>query len=349
MLHRRGGCRLPRRKIPGAATYEASPNIALVKYWGLRDPARMLPFNSSVSVTLSGFRTRTSVEFDPELTADELRLNGRLAAGGPLESASRFLERVRQRAHVEGFARIETRNNFPTASGLASSASGFAALAGAASRAAGLAETPAALSELARFGSGSACRSVYGGYVEWQAGHRADGGDCYAKPLFPPQHWPELVDLVAIVRDAPEKAVRSQESMQHSVETSPEYRARQRALPRRIGLLRRALRLREARALFRLVMEECDEFRHVCETTDPPLDYLTPTSREVIAAVEELNRGADGPVAGYTHDAGAHLHLFVLRRDLRRLREALRPVPGVARSYLTGAGPGGRFLGRRRA
>lgn len=343
-----GGCRLARRKIPGAATYEAAPNIALVKYWGLRDPARMLPYNSSVSVTLSGLRTRTSVEFDAELTADALLLNGRPATGGPLESASRFMERVRQRAHVEGFVRITSRNNFPTASGLASSASGFAALAGAASRAVGLPESAAALSELARYGSGSACRSVYGGYVEWQAGHRPDGGDCYAKPLFGPKHWPELVDLVAIVRDAPEKAVRSQESMQRSVESSPEYRARQRALPRRIGLVRRALRLREERALFRLIMEECDEFRHVCETTDPPLDYLTPTSRELLAAVEELNHGPDGPIAGYTHDAGAHLHLFVLRKDLRRLREAVRPVRGVARTYTTGAGPGGRYLGRRR-
>ncbi|MCI4338148.1 MAG: diphosphomevalonate decarboxylase [Thermoplasmata archaeon] len=319
-----------------------------MKYWGLRDPARMLPYNSSVSMTLSGLRTRTSVEFDPELTADQLRLNGKIATGGPLESASRFLERVRQRAQLLGFARIESRNNFPTASGLASSASGFAALAGAASRAAGLPESPSALSELARFGSGSACRSVYAGYVEWQAGHRPDGGDCYAKPLFGARHWPELVDLVVIVRDAPEKAVRSQESMQLSVESALEYRARQRALPRRIGLLRRALRLRESRALFPLVMEECDEFRHICESTDPPLDYLTRTSRDVIAAVEELNREAGRPIAGYTHDAGAHLHLFTLRGDLRSVRAALRPVQGIARSYLTSAGPGGRYLGRRR-
>ena len=146
-----------------------------MKYWGIRDPARMLPYNSSLSVTLDRFRTRTTVRFVPELLQDELRLNGREATGGPLDGIRQFLERIRQRAKVELHARVETRNNFPTASGLASSASGFAALAGAASRAAGLSEQPAVLSELARFGSGSACRSIYGGYVEWQAGSRPDG------------------------------------------------------------------------------------------------------------------------------------------------------------------------------
>ncbi|MCI4346541.1 MAG: diphosphomevalonate decarboxylase [Thermoplasmata archaeon] len=319
-----------------------------MKYWGLRDPARMLPYNSSVSVTLGGLRTRTLVEFDPTLTSDELRLNGRLATGGPLTAASRFLERVRQRAHVEGYARVVSRNNFPTASGMASSASGFAALAGAASRAAGLPESPVALSELARFGSGSACRSIYGGYVEWQAGRRPDGGDCYAKALFGREHWPELVDAVVVVKDAPEKAVRSQESMQQSVETAPEYRARQRALPRRVALLRRALRLKDSRALFPLIMEECDEFRHICETTDPPLDYLTSTSREVLTAVQELNRHAGRPVAAYTHDAGAHVHVFTLRRELPLLRSALRDISGIAKPHVVGAGPGGRYLGRRR-
>jgi diphosphomevalonate decarboxylase len=309
----------------------------------------MLPFNSSVSVTLGRLRTRTSVEFDPTLLADELRLNGRPASGGPLVAASRFLERVRQRAHIEGYARIVSRNNFPTASGMASSASGFAALAGAASRAAGLPESPAALSELARFGSGSACRSIYGGYVEWQAGRRPDGGDCYAKPLFGKEHWPELVDAVVVVKDAPEKVVRSQDSMQLSVETAPEYRARQRGLPRRVALLRRALRLKDARALFPLIMEECDEFRHVCESTDPPLDYLTGTSREVLAAVQELNRNAGRPVAAYTHDAGAHVHVFTLRKELPLLRVALLPISGIAKPQVLSPGPGGRYLGRRRA
>lgn len=342
-----GGPALKRSRIPGVATYEAAPNIALVKYWGIRDPARMLPYNSSLSVTLDKFRTRTRVKFVPELLEDRLRLNGRETPGGPLEAVRQFLERVRQRAHLELHAQVESRNNFPTASGLASSASGFAALAGAASRAAGLPEQPSVLSELARFGSGSACRSVYGGFVEWQAGVRPDGRDCYAKPLFGPKHWPELVDAIAIVADAPEKAVRSQDAMQSTVTTSREYGARQRAIPRRISLIRRALRLRSGDALFPLLMEECDEFRHVCETTEPPLDYLTGTSHEILAAVEELNRKEGRAVAGYTHDAGAHVHVFTVRKDLARLRATLASIRGIRRLLVVAPGPGGRYVGGR--
>jgi diphosphomevalonate decarboxylase len=334
------------RGVPRAATYQASPNIALVKYWGIRDTARMLPYNTSLSVTLSGLVTKTVVRFDPERTADELRLNGKRTDGAPLVAASRFLERIRQEAKLEMAASVETRNNFPTASGLASSASGFAALAGAASRAAGLAEAPATLSVRARFGSGSACRSIYGGYVEWQAGRRPDGHDCYAKPLFGPDHWPELIDIVAIVADAPEKEVRSQDAMQLSIATSREYQARLRAIPRRVAAMRRAIRLRDSAQLFPLIMEECDDFRHVCETTEPALDYLTDTSRGILEAVGELNGREGRAVAAYTHDAGAHVHVFTLAKDAGRVRTALADVKGIRRTVRLTPGPGGRYLGR---
>ncbi|EQD27888.1 mevalonate diphosphate decarboxylase, partial [mine drainage metagenome] len=158
----------------GAATYEAPPNIALVKYWGVRDPARVLPYNSSLSVTLDRFRSRTSVRFDGDRAEDRCGSNGRPATG-PRDGVVRFLDRVRELAGVTARAEVISENNFPTASGLASSASGFAALAGAASRAAGLRMSDRALSQLARLGSGSASRSIFGGFVEWRAGSRPDG------------------------------------------------------------------------------------------------------------------------------------------------------------------------------
>jgi diphosphomevalonate decarboxylase len=327
-----------------AVTYEAAPNIALIKYWGVRDEARAIPYNSSISVTLEGLRTRTTVRFDAALPADRLLLNGRSATGGPLASVSRFLDRVRARAGRSEFASVRTRNNFPTASGLASSASGFAALAGAASRAAGLELTDAELSQLARFGSGSASRSIFGGFVEWQAGHRPDGRDCVARPLHPEGYWPELVDLVAVVDGAPQKSVRSEVAMQSSIRTSPRYAARQRALPERLAAVRRALARRDAERLFPRMIEECDDFRQVCETTDPPLDYLTGTSRGILAAIRGLNAAAERPVAGYTHDAGAHVHLFTLEADLPRVRRALRSVQGIARLHTLRPGPGGRYV-----
>ena len=328
------------RDRPLSATYEAPPNIALVKYWGVRDPERVLPYNSSLSVTLAGMRSRTTVRFDPARTVDEVILNGAPAADGPRAGVVDFLDRVRTIAGLRFGAEVRSDNNFPTASGLASSASGFAALAGAATAAAGLSLSDRALSQLARFGSGSAARSIFGGFVEWRAGARADGVDCYARALYPASHWPALVDEVAFIADAPEKEVRSKVAMQSSVRTSPGYAARIAEVPRRLARMRRAIGARDAATLFPLVMEECDSFREVCETTRPSLDYLTSASRAVLAEVRSINRAAGRPVAAYTHDAGAHVHVFTLRRHAPLVRRRLRRLPGVRSVLEVRPGPG---------
>jgi diphosphomevalonate decarboxylase len=333
------------RASSGAATYEAPPNIALIKYWGVRDRGLALPFNSSLSVTLGRLRSRTRVRFDGALAEDRVEINGTTATGGPRDGVVRFLDRVRDLAGTDERAEVTSVNNFPTASGLASSASGFAALAGAASRAAGLSLSPRALSRLARFGSGSAARSIFGGFVEWRAGTRPDGRDCYARPLYGPGHWPALVDAVYLVRDAPVKEVRSADAMQTSVATSPYYADRQRELPDRIRRLRSAIGRRDADRLFPLVMEECDSFRRVCETSRPSLDYLTPTSRAIVAGVRALDRAAGRPIAAYTHDAGAHVHVFTLDPYLARVRAALDRIDGVERAVLVRPGPGARPVG----
>jgi len=323
-----------------SATFDAPPNIALVKFWGVRDPELVLPYNSSVSVTLGRLRSRTRVRFDPEQSDDRLVLNGALATGSVRSGAVRLLDLVRERAGPVGRAEVVSENNFPTASGLASSASGFAALAGAASAAAGLSLTPRALSRLARRGSGSASRSVFGGFVLWRAGRRTDGEDSYARPLYDEDHWPELVDVVALVENAPVKEVRSAEAMQATVRTSPDYPGRLEGLPARSVRLVRALGARDAARLFPLIMEECDSFRNVCETTRPPLDYLTSASRAVLAEVRGINRELGRPVAAYTHDAGAHIHVFTLERHLPKVRRRLAQVPGVRSTLVVRPGPG---------
>jgi diphosphomevalonate decarboxylase len=330
----------------GRATYEAAPNIALVKYWGVRDPELALPYNSSLSVTLDRMRTRTTVAFDEDQVDDTLELNRRPAAEPARRSVSELLDRIRDRAGISQHAVVTTANNFPTASGLASSASGFAALAGAGAAAAGLDLTPLQLSQIARFGSGSACRSLFGGFVEWRAGHRADGRDCDAKPLFGPKHWPALRDLVLLIADAPEKQVRSAVAMQASVRTSPLFAQRQSELPRRIAAIRRAIRDRDSEQLLPLIMEECDSFRQVCETTRPSLDYLTATSRTVLAEVRAINTEAGRAVAGYTHDAGAHVHVFLLDRDAGSVRRRLSKIRGVRSTLVLRPGPGGRLISR---
>ena len=255
-----------------------------------------------------------------------------------------MLDRVRSAAGEPRRAEVSSRNNFPTASGLASSASGFAALAGAASKAARLPVEPGRLSELARSGSGSACRSIFGGFVVWEAGERADGTDCQARAFADEHHWPELVDLAVLLEDAPTKTIRSSEAMQSTVATSPHYWARLRAVPERLAKMRQAILDRDAPTLFPLVMEECDDFRLVCETTTPGLDYLTETSRRVLDAVRSFNGSAAGVRAAYTHDAGAHVHIFTLEEELPALRRAVRPIPGIARMIAVRPGPGARAI-----
>jgi diphosphomevalonate decarboxylase len=317
-----------------------------VKYWGVRDAERVLPYNSSISVTLGGMRSRTRVRFDPSLRDDRVLLNRAEASGGPRAAVVRMLDRVRERAGLASRADVVSENNFPTASGLASSASGFAALAGAASAAAGLRLSDRELSRLARLGSGSASRSVFGGFVLWRAGVRADGEDCYARTLYEARHWPSLVDVVALVENAPVKAVRSAEAMQSTVRTSPDYPGRLEALPGRIDRIVRAIGSRDPERLFPLVMEECDSFRDVCETTRPPLDYLTAASRAVLAEVRALNREAGRAIAAYTHDAGAHVHVFTLERHRALVRRRLARIPGVERTLLVRPGPGARRVDR---
>lgn len=326
------------------ATYRASPNIALVKYWGMRDSALGLPFNSSLSMTLGGIHTTTRVRFDPVLRADQFELNGRPVIGRPQEEVARFLDLVRSEAGIRTRAHVRSANSFPTASGLASSASGFAALAGAASAAAGLPIDAPRLSRLARFGSGSASRSLFGGFVVWRSGRRADGRDCVAGQIYPESYWPELVDLVVLIADAPTKAIRSAAAMQRTVATAPGYVERLAGIPERLRRMRRAIGRRDAQTLFPLIVAECDSFRAVCEGTDPPLDYLTPASRRVLACVREINARAGRAVAAYTHDAGAHVHVFTLKRDGPVVRRALRSIAGVRSVRTLQAGPGGRLL-----
>jgi diphosphomevalonate decarboxylase len=159
----------------------AHPNIAFIKYWGNRDHRLRLPVSGSISMNLAGLETRTRVNFDPHLSADTLTLNGRQITGPGLERVSAFLNSVRSLAGIETHARVDSENNFPTGAGIASSASAFAALSRAASHAANLQLDEDALSRLARLGSGSACRSIPAGFVEWLPG--TDDASSYARSI----------------------------------------------------------------------------------------------------------------------------------------------------------------------
>ena len=314
------------------ATAQANPNIAFIKYWGNRDSALRLPSNGSISMNLGGLFTRTTVSYQPSLAIDELVINGHEVAGKGLGRVSAILDEVRRKAGLRSKAEVISENNFPSGAGIASSASAFAALAVAATRAAGLDCTERELSVLARHGSGSACRSIPAGFVEWFPGQDDEGS--FAVSIAPPDHW-DLADCVAILTAA-HKPTGSTEG--HALApTSPLQAARVEDAPRRLDLCRRALLERNFEALAGVVEQDSDLMHAVMMTSQPALFYWEPPTLAVMQAVRAWR--AEGLPVCYTIDAGANVHVICAGAEAVRVEALLLKLPGVTR-VLT-ARPGG--------
>jgi diphosphomevalonate decarboxylase len=312
------------------ATAQASPNIALIKYWGNRDQVLRLPSNPSLSMNMAGLTTTTTVEFDPALEHDVLILGGREIGSKGLERVSRFLDQVRKTSEALRetsevstlFARVDSRNNFPSGAGLASSASGFAALALAATAAAGLQLNEAELSRLARLGSGSACRSVPGGFVEWTMGD--DDRSSYAHSIAPADHW-DLRDVVALI-DVGHKAVGSTEG--HAVaDTSPLQAARVATAADRLAQARSAVLARDFESLTEVVELDSLMMHAVMITSSPVLMYWQPATVAVMQAVRQWRR--NGLAACTTIDAGPNVHVICTAEAADEVALRLRVIPGV--------------------
>jgi diphosphomevalonate decarboxylase len=308
----------------------AHANIALAKYWGKADEARNIPAVPSLSLTLDALRTRTSVEFDTALADDEVVLDGRPAREKEGRRVVRMLEAVRSAAGITAKARVESENSFPTAAGLASSASGFAALALAASAAAGLDVSLREASSLARAASVSAARSLYGGYVELPAGAES------AEPLVPGSHFP-LKMIVALTR-AGEKAVGSTEGMLRTARTSPYYEAWVKQAPASCERIRRAVMDRDIEALGPAIESSALAMHASMFAADPPIVYMSPTTVAVMERVRELR--ASGVPAFYTMDAGPHVKVVTLPERSDEVVAALKAVPGTQNVIECGPGPG---------
>jgi diphosphomevalonate decarboxylase len=321
------------------ATAQAHPNIALIKYWGNRDQALRLPSNPSLSMNMAGLTTTTTVEFDPALKKDVLILGGRDISGAGRDRVSRFLDQVRQlctnTSHL--FAYVDSRNNFPAGAGLASSASGFAALAQAATAAAGLKLNEAELSRLARLGSGSACRSVPGGFVEWQLG--ADDRSSYAYSIAPADHW-DLYDIVALI-DLEHKSVGSTEG--HAVaDTSPLQAARVATAPDRLAQARSAVLGRDFAALADVVELDSLMMHAVMITSSPVLMYWQPATVAVMQAVRQWR--VNGLAACTTIDAGPNVHVICTADASSEVAMRLRVIPGVRQVIIARAGGPARLI-----
>jgi diphosphomevalonate decarboxylase len=304
------------------ATAQASPNIALIKYWGNRDDTLRIPSNGSLSMTLGGLYTTARVSFDPAATEDTLSLGGQPAAADAARRVSAHLDLVRAASGQGLRGRVESSSNFPADSGIASSASAFAAITLAAAAALGLQLDSTALSRLARRGSGSACRSVFGGFVEWQAG---DGdATSFAFPLAPPDHWP-LIDLIAVVSQAP-KRTGSTEGHRLAF-TSPLQAARVHDAPRRLSACRQAILHRDFDALAEVVELDSLLMHAVMMTSSPPLQYWLPSTLTILRAVSEWRSRGVGVCA--TVDAGPNVHCICAPGYAEAIQAGLRDLHGV--------------------
>jgi diphosphomevalonate decarboxylase len=300
----------------------AHSNIALAKYWGKADITSNMPAVPSVSMTLDAMTTTTRVSFDATLEADELRLDDRSETGPRLARVAALLSRVREEANSTTFARVESWNDFPTAAGLASSASGFAALALAARGAAGLPHDMAAASALARQSSASAARSLYGGYVA------LDQGQPSARRIAGPGHFP--LELIVAVTSVGPKDVGSTEGMEHTRRTSPYYAAWVEHSPALAAAAERAI-LDESFDALGPVVEHSALLMHASMLgADPAIIYVAPATLGVMARVRALRN--DGIGAFYTMDAGPHVKVITRPADAARVERALAETPGVQRT-----------------
>jgi diphosphomevalonate decarboxylase len=322
--------------MPPEFTAIAHPNIAFIKYWGNRDDALRLPLNGSISMNLGGMETRTTVQFDGALAQDSFELNGEAQSGPGLKRVSDFLDHVRRLAGSHHFARVSSSNNFPTGAGIASSASAFAALALAASKAAGLDLDQKELSRLARLGSGSACRSIPDGFVEWLPG--VDHASSYAVIIAPKDHW-DLVDAVAVISQG-HKPIGS--SAGHKLaQTSPLNPQRVLDAPERLRNCREALLGRDF-ARFAEVVELDSNYMHaVMRTSNPPLVYWEPATEVLLWQVWQWRK--EGHAVCATVDAGPNVHVLALKSELEWLQKALLELPGVEKVLVGEPAEGARL------
>ncbi len=322
------------------ATAVSCSNIAFIKYWGNYDPRLRMPLNDSLSMNLDALTTLTTVEFDEALENDEVVLGGLPADDRTRTRVSEHLDRIRALAKITTKARVHSRNSFPSAAGLASSASAFAALTLAATQAAGLELSERNLTILARQGSGSAARSIPAGFVEWLAATNvtSTSEQSYARQLLPPDAW-DLRDVIAIV-SADAKPTSSSEG--HAlVNTSPFLGERLSRLPIRYHRVRRELLNKNLVGMGNDIEAEAIELHMLAMTSRPPIFYWAPGTVRVMEAVRQWR--SQGLKAYYTLDAGPNVHILAELADADQVAARLRELTDVREILFSGPGGGARL------
>jgi diphosphomevalonate decarboxylase len=327
-----------------SVTCKAPTNIACIKYWGKRDPNLNLPINSSVSITLdmADLCTVTTVATSKNFEKTRLWLNGTEENPETNKRVLAVLREIRSRSQGikddsnkilvppgEGVnswhVHIVSYNTFPTAAGLASSASGYACMVRALAALFCVEETYVGeLSTIARQGSGSACRSLYGGFVRWEMGQKADGSDSMAVQIAQREVWPEMEAVIVVVSDH-KKDVSSTGGMTTSVNTSQllDFRAKKVVAPR-LAKIEEAYKNRDFVTFGQLTMQDSNQFHATCLDTYPPIFYMNDVSRDVINFVHRYNSAMGKITAAYTFDAGPNAVIWVEKENTQFLLSCLR-------------------------
>lgn len=318
------------------ATAQAPSNIAFVKYWGRKDEELRLPENGSISMNLSGLQTTTTVEFDDKFKQDEITFNGKIE---DLENnrAVKHLDRIRKIDNIQTKAKVETSNNFPTGTGLSSSASGFAALTVAACSAAGLKLSKKELSILARQGSGSACRSIPDGFVEWLDGDTSKTS--YAVSVFPPEHF-DIADVVAVV--SLDKKFLATSEGQKSARTSPFFPTRLSLIRDKIDRVKKAIEEKNFSEFGELVEREALEFHSILFTSSPPLFYWTSETVKVMKFVQKIR--SEGLECYFTINTGQDVHVICKKEDAGKVEGKLKELPEVIKTITNYPAPGAHLV-----
>jgi len=303
------------------ATAIAPANIAFIKYWGKKDEELRLPTNGSISMNLSNLLTTTTVEFSSRYKKDEILINNKIDEKEN-KRVENFLDKVRQMAKSNLRAKVVSENNFPKSGGLASSASGFAALTVAATASIGLNLSKEELSILARIGSGSACRSIPHGFVEWFEGN--DSQSSFAQSIHPADYW-NILDIVVIFQKG-DKKITSTDG-QKLVKTSLFFKERLNNIKNKIENIKELIKQKDFINFGELVEKEALELHAIMLTSDPPILYLQPKSIEIIQAVWQWR--SEGLSVYFTIDAGPNIHLICQEKDQKQLVDKLQKIKGI--------------------
>jgi diphosphomevalonate decarboxylase len=318
-------------------------NIAFVKYWGRRDDKLILPLNSSVSMDLDSCTTTTSCEWGEfEKDSIQVKFQNKVLTelvGLPREKVMAIVDRIRDRLGRKDKVRITSENNFPEATGIASSASGFSALTKALYESAGEEISEREMSIETRLsGSGSACRSIPMGFVLWEKGEKSDGSDSFAYSIAPPNHW-SLTDLVCVV-DVGNKKVSSAEG--HSRAKNPYMHARLAGIEERVREVVCAIKQRDLEKLGRITEIEALSLHTVCMMSEPPIFYWNDKTFSVMESVRQMRE--EGLLAYYTMDAGANVHVILEKANEIKVLDYLKKIDGVIQVIVAHPGEGAKVL-----